>query len=571
MTHHRGGGPGKVSDMERRLKVLAIIIGCIGGACGDFPPYREDAVVLLDGRTITVTPVVELDPYRWAKLTAIIRVRHPALPPDRVDRMRITIEGQGGSEDLSVALVPASEAFWTHFDMRDRLAEGEVGIPVLGLYAGAVNRVRFELESGPRVFAGEAQIETEPVAFLDRETAVVEVLKEDEMEPGWTWFNGRVYDPQGHLRWLGGKIYRHLENGNILTGIDERNWLGRVITDRTLPSYLTFHHDAIQLPNGNVVACVSNARTEVVTIDGETVESTEDYVVEMDHATGEIVNAWDLRPLLDVDRKTWVNLDHDWFHANTLAYDADDDAILVSGRFQGIVKLARGGIRGESADRDDALVWLLAPHLDWGLAGWDGEGTLDPNDYLLTAVDADGAPYPREVQLNLEAPEPEPGDFYWPLGQHGLEITAREEGRLSLLVFNNQASFLMDGEGTTNNGVFLHAHGRLKNDRSSEPYSQIIEYEIDEAAMTVRRLWSFGEERPELYGSKESGVAYLRVTGNRLMLSNGGDQTAFDDNPYNPNIVEVTEAGDVVFHLQIRDAALSVYHGGRVDLYHPER
>jgi arylsulfate sulfotransferase len=109
----------------------------------------------------------------------------------------------------------------------------------------------------------------------------------------------------------------------------------------------------------------------------------------------------------------------------------------------------------------------------------------------------------------------------------------------------------------------------LEGDRSGEPYSQIIEYEIDEEDMTVRRLWSFGEGERDLYGSRNSGVAYLKTTGNRLLITSGLDETDIVGDPHNPHIIEVTENGEIVFDLEIQGTGLSAYQGGRVSLYHP--
>ncbi len=523
--------------------------------------------------TGTVPPHVEviLNPYTRPQLVAVIKMSHVDLVPEAVDRIEVTVKGQNDSEDLTAELLPQSEAFKTNFDMSDLLDDKEVGIPVLGLFPGVENRVLFTVSDGVRSVSGEVDVETGPLDWVETERAIVRTADTTRMEPGWTWFNGRVYDHQGNLRWYSVPAYEHLENGNILTGVDEKNWLGRKVHDRTLPGYLSFHHDAVSIPNGNVLACVSNMQTSVVTTEGTTVESVEDYIVELDHDTGEIVNAWDLRDYLDVDRGTWCDGGDDWFHLNTLAYDAQDDAIIVSGRHQGLVKLTRGGLQGEEANLGKSLVWILAPHLDWEASGDDGQGALDPGDYLLTAVDSDGVPYPQDVQDNLQASRPELDAFFWPLGQHGISITSRAPGKLSMLVFNNQASFLLNGPGTIDNGVCPARFVGTANDRSDAPYSQIIEYEIDEEAMTVRRLWSFGEGDPELYGSRNSGVTLLKNTGNRLIITAGLDEKNLDDNPLNPHIVEVTESGEVVFHLEIQNTGLSAYQGGRVDLYHPER
>ncbi len=573
------------------------IVGLLffGAACGDHAPFRpleeegdtvpipdSDPVILLESigsdtgevEVEAATPLPEesvevlLNPYDSAKLAAIAVVRHPDVSPEAVDEMRITVTGQRGAENLTAMLDPRSAAFEAHFGMDDQLADGEVGVPILGLFAGLVNEVAIGLRVEETWYEGRVDIPVEPIPELDEESVTVDLIAPERMAPGWTYLNGRVYDHQGNCRWMGRKIFHLLDNGNILSGIDERNWLGRNVNNRSLPGHLGFHHDAVDLPNGNIVACINNQETTVVDAFGDKITSVEDYIVELDPA-GEIRNAWDMREFLDVNRGTVASLGDDWFHMNTLAYDEQDDALLVSGRFQGIVKVTRGGIRGETANAGKALVWILAPHLDWGLAGPDGAGDIDPNDYLLTAVDSNGTPYAQAVQDNLAAPEPGEEPFHWPVGQHGLEITERGEGRLSILTFNNQASFIFDGEGTVDNGAGLTFEGDLSNDRAEAPYSMIIEYEVDEIAMTVRQKWSFGEGEHDWYGGFASGVAQLGTTGNRMMISNGAEQLHMRINPYNPHVIEVAEDGEILYHFEAVDTQESAHRAGRIDLYHP--
>ncbi len=524
---------------------------------------------------VAATPVftglsVLVNPYESAPLAAVVKVARPGLEPADVRTITVTVHAiPDGAEDLTATLDVQSDAFRTNFDMSDLLDPGEVGIPVLGLYAGALNRVSFAVETAGERFEGEVDIETEPIQDLDGEIVTLEVLDADRMTPGWTYLDDRVYDSEGNLRWYGKSVLQVMQNGNILWKVKEKNWLGKTVRAWTLPSTMSWHHDSIELPGGNIVACVNNATNQVVTVDGETVASLSDYVVELDRDTGQVVNAWDFREFLDVNRQTVIANDTDWLHMNTVWYDGTTDTLIMSGRYQGIVKVTRGGIQGAGANAGKRLVWILAPHLDWGMAGWNGRGDIDPNDYLLTAVDSSGSPYPEEVQNNLAPPAPDRDDFHWPVGQHGLAIVPRDDGLLSLLVFDNQASFIFDGEGTVDNGVSWTAQGDLSNDRSLTPYSLIIEYVIDEDAMTVREAWSYGVDVPDLYGSHHCGVRYFADTGNRLMVSSGFDQHDQVDNPYNPVVLEFAPNGDLVFRLEIENTDFAAYRAGRIDLYHP--
>jgi len=476
----------------------------------------------------------------------------------------LTVAGQSPAEDLVGDFYPQTERFKTNFAVDDLLVSGEVGVPVLGLYPDTVNDVLIRVYTAEQTFLGDIDITTGPV--LKEESVTVELTDSSRMEPGFTYLNDRIYDHHGNVRWKGPMIYRILSNGNIQGELTEYNLLGREIHSWTLPSHLSYHHDARELPNGNVVVCVNNSDTSFFNADGVKAASVEDYLVELDRSSS-IVNAWNLMSFMDVDRATVAKSGSDWFHLNTVGYDEYDDSIIVSGRYQGLAKVSRNGVHGDEDNKGKSLIWILAPHLDWGMSGWDGTGALDPRDYLLTAVDADGTPYSDDVQDNLAPPDEELDSFYWPIGQHGATVTSRQDGKLTLITFNNQASFVFDGVDTINNGVTWGEQGDLSNDREPGPYSQIIEYEIDEEKMTVRQLWSYGDNQLELYGSYASGVNLLAETWNRVLISSGYDQHDQDNNPYNPWLVELTEDGDVVFELQVEDTDASAYRGGRVELY----
>jgi len=539
-------GPAAAADAP----LDAVFRACEDAGEGDFAP-----------EAIAVIP----DPYERAALTAVIVAAHEALEGAAVERIRVGVRAADGGEDLIATLV--GEAYRAGFDADAFAGVGEVAVPVLGLYADHQNLVGFEIETAAATFAGCAEVETAPLEDWPGAAVTFERLDPALAEPGWTYLDEWVYDDAGRARWIGGQIHQVLGDGALLMGVDQRDWLGGAIVDRALPDHLDFHHDAIALPGGAVAACVDNAESQVIAASGEVVTSQHDYVVELAADGSEIVNAWDLRAFLDVDRDTVTAKPDDWLHMNTLLYDAPADALIISARYQGVISLSRGGQRGPEANRGKALRWILAPHLDWGPAGWDGQSDLHPADYLLTAVDAAGAPYGQAVQENLEAPPASGDPFHWPVGQHGLVITHREGDALRLLVFNNQASVLFDGPGTTNNGVSWEAQGDQSNDRPGGPYSQIAEYEIDESAMTVRLLWEYGAGLAALYGSHEGGVSVGAQTGNRFLITTGYDQHDEVGDPYNPIVLEVTPAGDVVSRLEATDSYHSAYRGGRVDLY----
>lgn len=522
--------------------------------------------------TVPVTDaVVLLDPYDAAPLSAVIVLEDDLLHPDDVTGMDVAVHGiDAGAEDLTAHMDPRAPSFAVNFDVTDLLSGSQVGVPVLGLYADASNIVDFDVQTDTHRFTGQVEVTTRAVLPLEGAVVTVDIMDAASMAPGFTYIDNYVFDHQGHIRWTGPPVTRVLQDGNILSRLHEISWLGRTLHTWNMPPEISWHHDATELPGGNIVFCAHDTTQQVVDSDGTTVDSNSDYVVEFNRSTGAIVNAWDLRHYLDTDRGTVVDGGPDWLHMNSITYDPVDDAILVSNRYQGIVKLTRGGLQGPEANRGKEMVWILSPHLDWGPGGWDGTGPVQPADLLLTAVDSSGSAYPDAVQDNLQAPDASEGDFHWAIGQHGLAITHHAGDVMRFLTFDNQASFIFDGEGTVDNGVSKAGQGDLTNDRSDPPYSLLVEYEVNESFMTVTQVWSHGAHMEELYGSRNSGVWYDPATGNRMLFTNGLDPHSTPPGPMNPHVIEFNSAGEPIYRLEITNTTVSTLHAGRVDLYHPD-
>ena len=113
-----------------------------------------------------------------------------------------------------------------------------------------------------------------------------------------------AYDVNGDVRWYLTnyalwKVDR-LENGNLLlsterlvnspyymTGMYEMTLLGKIVKEYSLPG--GYHHDYYEMPNGNFLVASDNFSSGTV----------EDYIVEMDRNTGEIVKTFDLTTILN--------------------------------------------------------------------------------------------------------------------------------------------------------------------------------------------------------------------------------------------------------------------------------
>ncbi|MEM9996779.1 MAG: aryl-sulfate sulfotransferase [Bacteroidota bacterium] len=440
---------------------LVLALGLFAFACdqSDPEPNSDPAPVL---PAFVSELMLMPDPFGVAPLTA--RVDAVTTEPTSVE---VVVAGQGSDG----------------IEMRRRFEAVATAhtVPVLGLYPGTDNTVTLRFFDADGTLLGSVA-ETFPTGPLADDFPAVEIDVAPTMQakPGVnlvSYFGHRstitpqrafAFDAVGDIRWaldftgdpiLGSLFYdngvERLANGNLYfadrttSRIYEVTMLGQVVNTWDMPGY-TFHHQVLEKPNGNFLATVNKIGLATV----------EDHVIEIDRASGAIVNVWDLNAALDNQRRAWptdlADLDIDWFHANAVEYDAATDAIIVSGRTQGVVKLTTS----------NEVVWMLAPHRDWGTAG---DGT-DLTTRLLQPLDAASAPITEAAVLDGSANHP---DFEWAWYQHA--PTLMPDGRL--LVFDN---------GDTRNYV-PNGSGPL--------YSRAVAYRIDDVARTIQQTWQYGKER----------------------------------------------------------------------------
>ncbi|MCI4667670.1 MAG: aryl-sulfate sulfotransferase [Bacteroidia bacterium] len=370
----------------------------------------------------------------------------------------------------------------------------DFSIPVLGLYPGASNTIEVTLRE-----AGGAELEKRIFEIVTR--ARSENLPEITIDqaplpgskPGFNLVNyfghstGRTFIPQttfmfdqfGDIRWyldyLPDPVFRglfydnglsRLVNGNLLMGdrtsssIYEINMQGVAMNTWILTGY-DFHHQVIEKPNFNLLLTASS----------DFIPTVEDYILEISSKTGNPVRDWNLNESLDSLRRVWdtdlADTDIDWFHANGLAFNEEDNTIIVSGRTQGTVKL----------NKSNELVWILAPHKGWETNG-RGE---DLNQYLLQPLDANGNPILDQAVLEGDANHP---DFEWAWYQHSPVIMP-------------------------NGNLMLFDNGDNRNYTQPGTYSRAVEYKIDEENMTIQQVWTYGKERGQgCYSRIVSAVAY---------------------------------------------------------------
>jgi arylsulfate sulfotransferase len=426
-------------------------------------------------------------------------------------------------------------------------------IPILGLYPGRVNSVVVTISS-PRIppETQTLQIQTNPLPAFFPSIAVT-TMNAGLMEPGLNLStllltNGTslltypiMFDAFGEVRWyldlsaLGGPClpFRRIKDGNFVFGLGhsiyEYDIMGRLANKITVPGF-TFHDEIIELPNGNFVAAVDRPGT-IIGNQWGLIPSRGDVMIEVNPKSGAVVTEWDLLSLMDVDRLQEIGIgqDGDWFHMNGIAYRPSDDSFIVSGRNQAVCRVTHDG----------KLKWILAADRGWETAGWP-DTDVSLLDFILWAFTLDGQAYHLDVQTGYVA-DP---TFDWPWQQSSPVLLAN--GNLFLLD-NGYLRFYLDRPPT---------------------YSRAVEYNINDAGLSVRQVWQYGLERgADLYSPLFGSVDELPLTHNRL-LATGMDQGAGGSYA---KVVEVTYPGKaVVFEavLQFKKAPSPALTFGQYDIVH---
>jgi len=309
----------------------------------------------------------------------------------------------------------------------------------------------------------------------------------------------------------------------------------------------TFHHDVVELPSGNLLAVSSEVRSyddfPTSTADPNAPTTTRelagDTIVEFER-DGAIVRQWKLLDLFDPYRIGYGSLGGgywratyeqlveepdlaDWAHTNALVYDAQDDAIVASLRYQdAVVKI--DAQTGE-------IQWILGPPGGWK-APW--------NERLL-------------------APQ---GELEWAYHGHGAKVTPQR----TILQFDN---------GNNRATAFDEPMPAV------DSYSRAVEMAVDEQAMTVSQVWEYGPVDERFFSSFLSDADWMPTTGNVLITDGArtraiANETSGETTTHNwVRIVEVTRTvpSEKVFELVVDDEPPNgwrVYRAERIPGLYPD-
>lgn len=397
-------------------------------------------------------PNVILDPYKSSPLTALILFE----TNDNV-APKVTVKGK----DKNTTLTHTFNKSKKHY------------LSIYGLYANYNNEVIIEYKNIKKTI--NIQTSKLPDDFILPTNVKADKNKLDNdfyfFTPSSKGYSC-AYDVNGDVRWYLTNYAlwdnSKISNGHILvsterlinspyymTGLYEIDMLGKIYKEYSLPG--GYHHDYYEMPNGNLLIASNDFNNEAGTV--------EDYIVEVDYNTGNIVKSFDLKDILNMNdgqSENWTA--YDWFHNNSVWYDEKTNSITLSGRHQDAVI---------NIDYDTGkLKWIIGDPTNWS----------------------------KEYQKYFF--KPVGNNFEWQYSQHAAMIT--KEGYVFLFDNGNNKSKIKDN--------YVEA---------KDSYSRGVMYKINTDKMTIEQIFEYGKERKsEFYSPYISDVDYLDK--NHYIIHSGG-------------------------------------------------
>ncbi len=468
----------------------------------------EDIIREMSGLYTADSPLVLLDPYGVAPLTALVVF-------DTEKNCSVSIEIKGKTEETTFSHDFGKIS--THHE-----------IPVYGLYADSENDViltlTYEDNSTETVsIAIETEALPDYIAPYELLVSKAEIAGGENgdllfMAAATDTFHPFAIDKEGDVRWysstntFSGGLLRRLPNGNLISlsdpmyapafirpGFLETDFMGRVYKEY-LVDYT--HHDVVVLPNENYL--VSTIKPDSTIQIGPIVVGS-DAVLEIDSKTGETLRTWDLNEICGYTAADVA--EGRYLHTNSVFYDENDNSIIFSSPNPMLV------VKFDAETSE--IIWAIGNPLN---------------------------PYPEAVKSKILSPTET--DFLWNGSQHA--ATVLPDG--NILMFDN-------GTGR------LSPEGLPYSDEDS--FSRLVIFDIDEENMTISTVYEYGEERGnDMYSSYLGDVDHLGE--NHYLINSGGriidpitgiaKGTSFDVfmgiSRGESSIVEIKD-GEVVFEIYV--------------------
>lgn len=252
------------------------------------------------------SPNIILNPYGNSPLTALAIFQTKDLTT-----ASITIKGKNGADDITHTYTPSK----VHI------------LPIYGLYSDYDNKVIIKASGKTK----EVSIKTDKLPDDFAKVTDIDIAeKTDEFyfttpeDIGYT----AAYDCMGEVRWYITGNYKwdiqRLGNGHILVssdkminnnysaGLTEIDLLGKIYFEYIVPG--GYYKSVEEMNNGNLLL-LSNGKGDY----------SEDFIIEIDRSSGEIVKEIDLKKILNRSENG------DWFKSTSLVYDISTNSITVSG------------------------------------------------------------------------------------------------------------------------------------------------------------------------------------------------------------------------------------------------
>ena len=343
-------------------------------------------------------PYIKLNPYGVSPLSALLKFE-----TDDEVKISMTIKGKDGAPDIV---------------FNGKTYETVHEFPVLGLYPNYDNTLI--LSSVDKKGNKKTSQHTIKTAGTDIISQWFVTNKKDKQFNYYANYDGLVYDELGNLRYvltpLGERFiyfYKDKVYGENESNIYRYDMLGLEEQVYHYPKdFYTYRHGISFKDNGNLLVFGSYNNSKAL-IDGKEVETQRDFILELDQKTGKVLNEYDLAEMINPDRSLIIKsstAEHnkvDWAHTNGIAYDDKTRSVIVSGRHFGAVKID---------EKTKKAIWWLTPHQQTHKSGRKGDKG-DVSHLLLTAVDKNLKPYPKEVQEGTQYQK----DFKWPLKTHSIK------------------------------------------------------------------------------------------------------------------------------------------------------
>ncbi|WP_164506878.1 aryl-sulfate sulfotransferase [Lapidilactobacillus bayanensis] len=489
---------------------------------------KKYQAALQDSQYRLNNPYIKVNPYGRSPLSALA-----IFQTDEASKISLTVVGKTSKTSISTTYKTYSK---------------QHQISILGLYADYQNTVKITAttKSGQQT----TKVLHLKTASLPSNLASVKVDVKKADKTKMAIGNNKLtfivrttkqpfaIDADGAIRWYSTDysqhVFKQLANGHILrlakknndaliyNEMLEEDYTGRVYKEYhfgtgaadknsdTDAEYTLIHHDAIELPNHNILATVSDGTAGNKNTKNQYVEDT---IVEISHKTGKIVKVIDLKKILPSSMYTAKSLMHgtakDWFHMNSLYYQKSTGDLVISGRHQDMV----------------FKINYKTLNFKWIYCGKKKSA------------------WPKSLQKYVLTPT---GTTGYTGGQHAAILLPSTTNKTDVLALFNNNVAITNGQKST-----------------SKKYSQAVVYKINLQQKKITKVWSNGQDQGKSHFS-------LVISSNRLM-SNGNflvDYGYLQEGKVS-NVQEVTKSGQRIFSVYFSNLGTNgyVYRAERFSLY----